>query len=208
MYDPKTAIALSGNFIRCIKTSIDGTSFIAGQYYQLFNDWDVHTTHLMFTEVDAFEKGKTWLPDYFEDPRETYRPGTRLKLTPKTRKFAAEAGTDVTVGPKGWHFCDTVEDFHVDCVFTGGSGQVSGGYNHQDFEIIGHPDKVLLTPQSRAVLAMLKSIGRITGVHAWNVLKVRSLSRRITELKRAGYRIERNFKADHTGQRYAEYTLN
>lgn len=67
--------------------------------------------------------------------------------------------------------------------------------------------KKRLTPQSRQVLEMIQRTGRITGVQAWNVLKVRSLSRRIADLKTAGYNIISTMKTDHLGQRYAEYTL-
>lgn len=64
-----------------------------------------------------------------------------------------------------------------------------------------------MTPQARAVLNHMKTAGSITNVEANAVLRVRSVSRRITELRDCGYRIRKETKYDSTGQRYVRYYL-
>lgn len=64
-----------------------------------------------------------------------------------------------------------------------------------------------LCPQAVEVLKVLKEKGSITALEAGGVLRARSLSRRITDLKQAGYKITRVLSKDHTGQRYARYYL-
>ena len=64
-----------------------------------------------------------------------------------------------------------------------------------------------LSPQSSRVLDMLKAKGSITALEAAGVLRVRSLSRRIVDLKEAGHTIVRDLSKDTTGQRYARYYL-
>ncbi|MRN79438.1 hypothetical protein GJU90_13640 [Brucella sp. 10RB9210] len=58
-----------------------------------------------------------------------------------------------------------------------------------------------------AVLDLLKSKGSLTSLEAQGVLRCRSLSKRISELKRLGWPITRVLKEDTTGQRYARYSL-
>lgn len=65
-----------------------------------------------------------------------------------------------------------------------------------------------LYPQTEQVLRHLKIAGSITNVEAHMVLKVRSVSRRITELRDAGYRISKYWHADTTGQKYIRYSLD
>ncbi|OXJ32656.1 hypothetical protein CFB82_19925 [Burkholderia sp. HI2714] len=64
-----------------------------------------------------------------------------------------------------------------------------------------------LTPQAQTVLRHLKSVGSITNVEANAVHRVRSLSRRITEIQGAGVRISKVRRRDCTGQQYVRYTL-
>lgn len=64
-----------------------------------------------------------------------------------------------------------------------------------------------LSPQARLVLKHLQSVGSITNVEANAVHRVRSLSRRITELKDAGHNVKKDFRKDTTGQRYVRYSL-
>lgn len=47
----------------------------------------------------------------------------------------------------------------------------------------------------------------LTNQVAINNLGISSLTRRITDLKRAGYRIKREWHLDHHGRRYAKYRL-
>jgi hypothetical protein len=64
-----------------------------------------------------------------------------------------------------------------------------------------------LSPQTTKVRDLLVSKGSITPVEAAAVYRVRSLTRRISDLKAAGYKISRVFNKDATGQRYARYYL-
>lgn len=62
-------------------------------------------------------------------------------------------------------------------------------------------------PMTAQVLQMLRKKGDVTSIEASGVLRCRSLSKRITELKRLGHNITRTLHEDHTGQRYARYIL-
>lgn len=68
-----------------------------------------------------------------------------------------------------------------------------------------------LTPQAQKVLDHLNSVGSISNVEANAVHRVRSLSRRITEIGDAlygtGFRVRKEFKRDVTDQRYVRYSL-
>ncbi|KVO83298.1 hypothetical protein WL21_09710 [Burkholderia ubonensis] len=64
-----------------------------------------------------------------------------------------------------------------------------------------------LTPQAQTVLRHLQSVGSITNVEANAVHRVRSLSRRITEIRGAGFRISKIRRRDCTGQQYVRYSL-
>lgn len=67
--------------------------------------------------------------------------------------------------------------------------------------------KTALTPQCRQLLDLLEAKGSVTALEAGGVYRIRSLSRRITDLKQAGYKIVRDLTKDTTGQRYARYYL-
>jgi len=69
------------------------------------------------------------------------------------------------------------------------------------------PDAARLTPQSRVVLNHLKAAGSITAVEASAVHRVRSLSRRITEISDEGFKVKKEHKKDVNGQRYVRYSL-
>lgn len=64
-----------------------------------------------------------------------------------------------------------------------------------------------MTPQACTVLNHLRTAGSITNVEAHAVLRVRSVSRRITELIAIGIPIRKEMKRDSTGQRYVRYYL-
>ncbi|WPM81391.1 helix-turn-helix domain-containing protein [Brucella pseudintermedia] len=128
------------------------------------------------------------------------------------KPFAGYSG-EFIVGPKGcyydaWHGLYYVEKQH------------SGGWFPERF--VFHPDtakRLGLTPNGKAapvqptakmtaaVLDLLKSKGSLTALEAQGVLRCRSLSKRISELKRLGWSISRELKEDTTGQRYARYSL-
>lgn len=64
-----------------------------------------------------------------------------------------------------------------------------------------------LTPQARTVLSHLQRAGSITNVEANAVHCVRSVSRRITELRGHGLDIRKEHRRDTRGQRYVRYVL-
>lgn len=64
-----------------------------------------------------------------------------------------------------------------------------------------------MKPQTELILRHLKHHGSITGVEAAAVYKVRSLPKRISELKGVGIPVVRVLHKDATGQRYAKYYL-
>jgi hypothetical protein len=66
-----------------------------------------------------------------------------------------------------------------------------------------------LTPNALKVLEHLENSkgNTVTNVEAIVVLKVMSVSRRITELQDAGFDIEKTHKRDTAGTRYVQYKL-
>jgi hypothetical protein len=68
--------------------------------------------------------------------------------------------------------------------------------------------KASITPQAAVVLAHLKRAGTITQREAIMDHSVQSLTRRITELRSAGYNVADEWKRHPiTKQRYKRYTL-
>jgi hypothetical protein len=66
---------------------------------------------------------------------------------------------------------------------------------------------VALSPQAQIVLKHLRAAGSITAVEANAVHRIRSVSRRITELLDAGFVILKEHKRDVNGQRYVRYVF-
>lgn len=64
-----------------------------------------------------------------------------------------------------------------------------------------------LPPQERTVLDHLIERGSITNMEAHTVHRIRSVSRRISSLTRAGVGIRKDRKVDPAGQPYVRYTL-
>ena len=64
-----------------------------------------------------------------------------------------------------------------------------------------------LSPQARKVLEHMQATGSISNVEANAVHRVRSVSRRITEIGAAGFNVSKDFRRDVTGQRYVRYSL-
>jgi predicted RNase H-related nuclease YkuK (DUF458 family) len=64
-----------------------------------------------------------------------------------------------------------------------------------------------LTRQAQVVRDHLFKAGSISGLEAHTVHRIRSLSRRISELVAAGYDIQKQQKKDVTGQRYVRYSI-
>lgn len=68
-------------------------------------------------------------------------------------------------------------------------------------------NEAALAPQTKKVLSLLRAKQSLTSVEAAAVLKVRSLSKRICELKAIGVGIHTEIRRDSEGQRYARYYL-
>jgi hypothetical protein len=62
-------------------------------------------------------------------------------------------------------------------------------------------------PMNTLILNHLITKGSISNVEAQALYRCRSLSRRICDLKAAGWSINSYLKKDATGQRYARYEL-
>lgn len=65
-----------------------------------------------------------------------------------------------------------------------------------------------LAPQAAKVLSILRAKGSLTSVEAQAIAKVRSLTRRISDLKEAGFMVLSETRRDTEGQRYVRYYLN
>lgn len=64
-----------------------------------------------------------------------------------------------------------------------------------------------MTPQVQTVFKHLVLEGSITPMVAAGIYKIRSLPRRISDLKQVGVKVERVLLKDATGQRYASYSM-
>ena len=61
--------------------------------------------------------------------------------------------------------------------------------------------------QRELLIKHFESRSSISGVEAATIYKIRSLPRRILDLKQMGYQFESEWRTDPTGQRYKRYTL-
>lgn len=61
--------------------------------------------------------------------------------------------------------------------------------------------------QRDKILAHLKQVGSISFVEANDLYRCRSLTRRIADLREAGYDIISEWRTDTLGQRYTRYSL-
>lgn len=66
---------------------------------------------------------------------------------------------------------------------------------------------VTLTPQAIMLRDYLLTGKSLTNLIAIGNLGIGSATKRISELRAAGYEIKRTWKKDHHGKRYAEWTL-
>ena len=61
--------------------------------------------------------------------------------------------------------------------------------------------------QNDQILTHLRDIGSISWVEANDLYRVRSLTRRIADLRQRGLKIISEWKTDRLGQRYTRYIL-
>jgi len=61
--------------------------------------------------------------------------------------------------------------------------------------------------QTEKILDHLSKVGSITFVEANDLYRVRSLPRRIADLRQAGHDIVSEWRTDNLGQRYTRYSL-
>ncbi len=61
--------------------------------------------------------------------------------------------------------------------------------------------------QNDQILDHLKKVGSISFVEAVDLYRVRSLPRRIADLRERGHEIVSEWRQDHLGQRYTRYSL-
>lgn len=61
--------------------------------------------------------------------------------------------------------------------------------------------------QYHKVLNHLIDVGSISFLEAWTLYSVRSLPRRIADLRANGFEIVSTWKKDNNGQRYVRYSL-
>ena len=66
---------------------------------------------------------------------------------------------------------------------------------------------IYLSPQAQTVLEYLRSGRALSVMTAVTVLKVNSLTKRISELNRAGYKVRGEWAKDHFNGRYKKYTM-
>ena len=64
-----------------------------------------------------------------------------------------------------------------------------------------------MKPQTAAILKHLVDVGTITNVEAQAIYKSRSLTKRISEIRKAGYDVKSEWRRDNTNQRYVRYWL-
>ena len=64
-----------------------------------------------------------------------------------------------------------------------------------------------MSNQQELLIKHFESRSSISGVEAATIYKIRSLPRRILDLKQLGYQFESQWSTDTTGQRYKRYTL-
>ena len=61
--------------------------------------------------------------------------------------------------------------------------------------------------QNQKIAEHLQKVGSISWVEANDLYRVRSLTRRIADLRQAGHDIVSEWRTDHLGQRYTRYSM-
>lgn len=61
--------------------------------------------------------------------------------------------------------------------------------------------------QNAKILDHMAKVGGISFLEAWTLYKVRSLPRRIADIRDAGFDVKSLRRSDNTGQRYVRYVI-
>jgi hypothetical protein len=127
----------------------------------------------------------------------TFKVGDRVRTTGASIHGVPEGTLGTIIGVDR-----TSASFPITVNFECKSG---GGWPVSPFEIgrVG-----ALAPQTAKVLSILRAKGSLTAVEAAAIAKVRSLTRRITDLREAGFSVLSETRRDTEGQRYVRYYLN
>jgi hypothetical protein len=71
----------------------------------------------------------------------------------------------------------------------------------------GYKKEKIIMSQNDKILTHLIDVGSISWVEANDLYRVRSLPRRIADLRQRGFDIISEWKTDRLGQRYTRYSL-
>lgn len=71
----------------------------------------------------------------------------------------------------------------------------------------GYKKEKIIMSQNDKILTHLRDVGSISWVEANDLYRVRSLPRRIADLRQRGFDIISEWKTDRLGQRYTRYSM-
>jgi len=71
----------------------------------------------------------------------------------------------------------------------------------------GYEKEKTIMSQNDKILTHLRDVGSISWVEANDLYRVRSLPRRIADLRQRGFDIISEWKTDRLGQRYTRYSM-
>lgn len=141
-----------------------------------------------------------------------FKVGDRIRIVDYDGNLNGRLATVTAVRPKDSpimiDFLATVDGWPDSFSFVPGADAWQGVAGYQFFnrevELVERKTEHL-APQTAKVLKMLETKGHLTAIEAAAVAKVRSLTKRIHELRQVGYVIRSEWKRDTEGQRYVRY---
>lgn len=177
---------VAGDIVRVLKSDAgDGTTKLTGMIFPILHGGtfrpalDVTAAHYRVTGFAAWPDGEGKYGWYVDEDE------LELVVPSPSRPVYTIEPQDVTRGVK-----------------------VASVKPKRDRDVPSKPlAKSSLTPQCQKLLTLLETKGSVTTLEAPGVYRIRSLPRRISDLKEAGYSIVSHLDKDVTGQRYARYYL-